>query len=136
MVALLNVYSFSNEITISVASDIGLGFGKLTNQSDLRNNIVFNLPLLVELNFGRASGENTTSNFGGFFGAGYGLNRLPYKDLFSSGYVASHGVVLSAGLRAMASRKYPLELRMSYLLNSQKSEGNVVGIGMHYTMAF
>ena len=135
----LNVVDLTDEMNLSVGTNVGLGFsGSFNSQEGGSGSILFDLPILAELNIGHAANEDARSDFGGFVGLGYGFNKMastvddPFGNSYSSN-VNSNGVVFSAGVRGVI-KDNSLGLRVSYMLNSKSGGANILGLGLFYNL--
>lgn len=126
----LNFIQVGEEFTISAGTHIGLGMD--FNSQEGARSFALDLPLVAEVNIGHGATRETSSGFGAFFGAGYGISKLGSASAFGSDYNDAAGFVVNGGLRALIAER-PVGLRVSYLLNTKADAGNVFGIGIFYT---
>jgi len=120
-----------DEMTLSVGTHASLGFSANSRSG---GSFAFDLPVVVEANFGnKAHREADSSSLGGFFGVGYGINQMASNDEFGFSESSSAGIIINGGVRAII-RDYPLGARLSYLLNNKEGGVNVLGLGLFYNL--
>jgi hypothetical protein len=123
--------------TLSIGTHFGLGFSFKSEAGTSSSSFALDIPVVVELNLGHAASpggrrSRSRSNFGGFAGIGFGINKVGSASSFGGSYNDAAGIVIDGGLRAMIAGK-SYGLRLSYLLNLKEGFENVIGVGMFYT---
>ena len=124
----LNFVEIGDSSTLSLGTHLGLGFQGSYNSRDggESSSFVFDVPVVVEFNFGQASNNDNDDGFGFYAGAGYGIHKSSdFGESFS-------GPVASAGLRfAIADR--PLDVNLSYQMGTGDfKDFAILGIGAQY----
>jgi hypothetical protein len=94
--------------SISVGAPIGIGIGLVTNTygNDVGVLFSYDLPLVIDYNIGCKSTKDNDKNFGGYFGVGFGYNKVnisgsSYSDFDGSSY----GPLFRAGFRFGSSNE-------------------------------
>ncbi len=97
-------YNFieSENSSVSIGAPVGAGIGIVTNTIGGDAGILFSydLPLVIDYNIGCKSTMDNDKTFGGYFGAGFGYNKViitgsSYSDFNGSSY----GPLVRAGFR-------------------------------------
>lgn len=130
----VNIMDFSDEASLSLGSNIGIGVaGMFSKSGSGKDNytLLLDVPALLELNLGSGSGENAEADFGGFVGVGYGFNRMNYSNLLSTS-VNSNGPLFTAGFRTELGGQL-VGARANYMLNDGEA-GNIFSLGIFYTL--
>ncbi len=121
----LNVLEVGDNGTLSIGTHIGLAFEANSREE---SSFVYDLPLVVEYNFGQASSNDNDGGFGFYVGGGYGIHN---SSVFGD---PMKGPVASAGLRFTIADK-PLDINFSYLIGSGDSKDyNLIGAGLQYCL--
>ena len=126
----LNLLQMSDEATLSLGTHIGLGL--VYNSRAGASSFALDLPIVAELNLGHASSPESDAVFGGFIGAGYGINKMGAAGAFGGETNDAAGIVLNGGIRANIRESFPLGLRVSYLINTKEGNEDVIGVGIFY----
>jgi hypothetical protein len=130
----VNVFSIGEEMSLSIGTHLGIGFqGSFSSSGSSRGGgtggsafaLAIDLPIMAELNLGNKSTPENNSIFGGFVGAGYGINRMGATGAYGN---KSSGVVLNGGLR-LEIRERSYGLRVGYMLNFDTDGSNVLTVG-------
>jgi outer membrane protein W len=132
-----------DNISLSVGIPLSVGLGGSYNShygsySSESNNIrfMFNLPAVVNFNFGRGASRNAHSRMGFFAGAGYGYHYSSENDSYS-GYFGEYsdndhssttGPVANAGLRIGVGRVHNIEIKLSYMKGTTDSKPDIYSI--------
>lgn len=124
----LNLLKFSDEMTFSIGSHIGIDFFLSSNEN--KNSSTFDFPIVAELNFGHGAVKRTSSKFGGFIGLGYGFTSIKTNASYQA-----NGVLFNGGLRFVMFNR-SLGLRVAYLLNNVKDVSDVFSLGFFYTFGY
>lgn len=90
----------NSSVSVGMPLSIGVGITRSTYGDDAGVSFAYNIPLVVDYNFGCKSTSETESNFGGYVGAGFGYNHFSvsgseYSNLSGSSY----GPIARAGIR-------------------------------------
>ncbi len=121
----LNFAEVGDNGTVSVGTHIGLAF---EGNSRDGSSFVYDIPLVVEYNFGQASNNDNDSGFGFYVGGGYGIHNS------SSFTEAMSGPVASAGVRFVIADR-PFDVNFSYLIGSGDfKDYNLIGVGLQYSL--
>lgn len=121
----LNFLELGDEKTLSIGTHLGLGFSGTTNTpSGFLGALLFDIPLLLELNIGDFANNETRSENGAFIGAGIGYNKMANSESYSLP-MNSFGPVFNLGFRKKA-----LTIRFSFLLNTIDNGENIFGFAL------
>jgi len=125
-------------IAISVSSNLQNQYGDYTSSVG----IVFNIPVIVNLNMGRGSTKANRQKFGYFVGAGFGYQHGDYlSDYYDyntnttiSGYSTNtFGPAANAGVRIGVGRKHKnIEIKLSYLKGLNETKSDIFGLACLY----
>ncbi len=122
---------------MSPTSSIGLTtyFGMLfQSNSDSRTGtsetyFAFDIPVLIQYDFGRHATYEANNRFGCFVGAGLGISGYPYEGDEETIFQTNVGPMASGGFRVKAlNRSY--QIRGSYMLSLSNNKPNVYGISI------
>ncbi|MBS0027204.1 hypothetical protein ACTJJ0_11745 [Chitinophaga sp. 22321] len=115
-------------LSVGIPLSVGLGGNYSSHIGSYRNEttnirFMFNLPAIVNANFGRGSSKNAHSRMGFFVGAGYGYHFSTEADNYSGDYgeynsaesSSTTGPVANAGLRIGVGRIHNIEIKLSYM---------------------
>jgi hypothetical protein len=101
--------------------------------------VMFNAPLLLNLNMGAGSSKTTESRFGGFIGGGFGYHYGTYNvsdilNSYDNDYtttkLSTFGPVGNAGLRfAVGRHTHNIEVRFQYMRGMGDSKANIYSVG-------
>ncbi len=94
--------------SVSVGAPIGIGIGITTNTYGDDAGVIFSydLPLVIDYNIGCKSTMANDRNFGGYFGVGFGYNKVNISESSYSNFDgASYGPLFRAGFRFGSSRE-------------------------------
>jgi hypothetical protein len=127
----LNVISFSDELSLSVASNIALGFA-LSSREGLRA-FAFSVPVHILFNGGHAATPDSDATFGGFAGAGFAFTSIGSTSAFGADYSRSIGPSVTGGVRFYFRTTASIDLRVSYVIGVVKKGPNTFAIGALYT---
>jgi hypothetical protein len=127
---------FTVGVSGSYSSDYNSQYGS-TSSNTL--SVMFNAPLLINLNMGAGSTKTTESRFGYFVGGGFGYHYGTYNisDILNQGdgdYIATKlstfGPVGNAGLRFAVGRgSHNIEVRFQYMRGLNDSKANIYSVG-------
>lgn len=124
-------YSFGS-LSVGVPITIGMS-GSYNSRSGVSegSSFTYQLPLVVDYNFGLGAADDEDSPFGGYAGIGYSLFSTSYVGTFSSGTLPANGPMLQAGVRFLIKEKI-ISLGGSYLKGGGDFKANVIGIRLTY----
>lgn len=125
----INFFQKDNlSLSVGVPLSVGLGGNYSSHIGSYRNEttnirFMFNLPAIVNVNFGRGSSKNAHNRIGFFAGAGYGYHFSTEADNYSGDYgeynsaesSSTTGPVANAGLRIGVGRVHNIEIKLSYM---------------------
>jgi len=121
-------------IAVSASESLQNQYGDYTSSVG----ILFNIPLIVNLNMGRGSTKDNRQKFGYFVGAGFGYQHGDYlSDYYdyntnttSSGYsVNTYGPAANAGVRIGVGRKHKnVEIKLSYMKGLNETKQDIFGL--------
>ncbi|WNJ18522.1 hypothetical protein [Pontibacter sp. G13] len=119
----LNVVEFADEGTISIGTHLA---GFIYYESQVGGAYAYDLPIMLEVNFGHAATPYTYSDFGGFAGVGYSMSEM------NSGWYESRGPVFNAGLRGNIAG-IPVGIRAAYTKNTLPEFGDMFSVSFFYS---
>jgi len=88
--------------SVSIGAPIGVGIGLVTNTIGGDAGVLFSydLPVVIDYNIGCKSTMDNDKTFGGYFGAGFGYNKVIISgSSYSDFNGASYGPLIRAGFR-------------------------------------
>jgi hypothetical protein len=88
--------------SLSIGAPVGAGFGLVTNTigGDVGILFSYDLPLVIDYNIGCKSTVDNDRTFGGYFGGGFGYNKVIISaSSYSDFNGASYGPLIRAGFR-------------------------------------
>ncbi|HEY5407847.1 MAG TPA: hypothetical protein VIJ92_12200, partial [Ginsengibacter sp.] len=88
--------------SVSIGAPVGVGIGLVTNTIGGDAGILFSydLPVVIDYNIGCKSTVDNDRTFGGYFGAGFGYNKVTISgSSYSDFNGASYGPLIRAGFR-------------------------------------
>jgi hypothetical protein len=94
--------------SISIGAPIGIGIGITTNTYGNDAGVIFSydLPLVIDYNIGCKSTKENDRNFGGYFGVGFGYNKVNISESSYSDFNgSSYGPLFRAGCRFGSSKE-------------------------------
>lgn len=103
------------EATLSIGIPLSVMYNfqneKLSGQS--QGQFAYELPMVINFNFGHGSNFSSRQHWGGFVGIGYGINSLEVRDTESnsSNLVNVEGTYVNLGFRFLMNYKHSLELK-------------------------
>lgn len=134
----LNFISNENS-SVSIGAPVGVGFGVV---KDLGGNadgfsFAYDLPVVVDYNFGFKSTPEAEGNFGGYLGAGFGYFKVNVSNSsFGNFSGATHGPILRGGIRFGSSSEawggHGLTIGLNYKKGIEKSKLSTYGIAVLY----
>ncbi|HMJ47048.1 MAG TPA: hypothetical protein VK498_06935 [Ferruginibacter sp.] len=136
----------SESMSVSVGIPLSIGVSASTSTSydtyygysdNSSVGIIANIPLIVNLNFGRGSTKENRDKMGYFAGAGFGYHHGDFIGDFYDGnnnYTDSYstntfGPAANAGIRIGVGRKHRnIEIRLSYMKGLNENKPNTFGL--------
>ncbi|MBS9525314.1 hypothetical protein KI659_14945 [Litoribacter alkaliphilus] len=119
----VNFLELTDESTLSFGTHLGLGI-----TGGWASDLLVDVPLVVEYNFGHASSPYSDALFGGFVGLGYDYMHIEsLGDEPSTLRQSIHGPMVNAGIRAIVL-EVPFMLRAAYTLNLNDHQGNPTNV--------
>ena len=134
----LNVISNGNS-SVSIGAPVGVGFGIVR---DLGGNadgfsFAYDLPAVIDYNFGCKATPESEGNFGGYLGAGFGYFNVNISNSsFGSFSGATYGPIFRGGLRFGSSSEkwggHGMTIGLNYKIGLEKSKISSYGIAVLY----
>jgi len=127
-------------LSVSVGIPLGIGISISTyfdiyNSSSVSYGLVFNAPLIVNLNIGRGSTKENRNKLGYFVGAGFGYYHADFKTYNDFGETIpqttnAYGPAANAGIRfGIGKAHQSVEVNVSYMKGINESKPDVFGLG-------
>lgn len=127
--------------SISVGAPIGIGIGITTNTYGNDAGVLFSydLPLVVDYNIGCKSTMENDRNFGGYFGVGFGYNKVTISESSYSDFNgSSYGPLFRAGFRFGSSSEswngHGLTAGAYYKIGIDKNKLYTIGFNVLYDL--
>jgi hypothetical protein len=127
--------------SISVGAPIGIGIGITTNTYGNDAGVLFSydLPLVIDYNIGCKSTMENDKNFGGYFGVGFGYNKVTISESSYSDFNgSSYGPLFRAGFRFGSSREgwngHGLTAGAYYKIGIDKNKLTTIGFNVLYDL--
>lgn len=124
--------------SFSIGMPVGIGFGLSNNYADDAGvYFAYDLPLVVDYNFGNKSTPDNEQNFGGYFGLGFGYYKVSVsQSAFSNYNGATYGPMARAGVRIGSSREgwngHGFTVGVFYKKGLEKQQLNTFGFNVFY----
>jgi hypothetical protein len=125
-------YSFGG---LSVGVPLTVGFsGSVNSRSGASDgaSFTYQLPIVVDYNFGLGASEDSEGGIGGYVGVGYSAFSTSYVSTFSSGTLKANGPMGRAGVR-FGIGEHILSIGGSFLKGGGTEKANVIGISALYS---
>lgn len=109
--------------SISIGAPIGIGIGLVSNTYGNDAGVLFSydLPVVIDYNIGCKSTRENDRTFGGYFGAGFGYNKVSISgSSYSDFNGSSYGPLFRAGVRFGSA--------------NESWHGHAVTVGVFYKM--
>jgi hypothetical protein len=127
--------------SISVGAPIGIGIGITTNTYGNDAGVIFSydLPLVIDYNIGCKSTMENDRNFGGYFGVGFGYNKVTISESSYSNFNgSSYGPLFRAGFRFGSSSEswngHGLTAGAYYKIGIDKNKLYTIGFNVLYDL--
>ncbi len=125
--------------SISIGAPIGIGIGITTNIYGNDTGVLFSydLPLVIDYNIGCKSTMENDRNFGGYFGVGFGYNKVTISESSYSDFNgSSYGPLFRAGFRFGSSNErwngHGLTAGAYYKIGIDKNKLYTIGFNILY----
>jgi hypothetical protein len=132
-------YNFieSENSSVSIGAPVGVGIGLVTNTIGNDAGILFSydLPVAIDYNIGCKSTKENDRTFGGYFGAGFGYNKViitgsSYSDFNGSSY----GPLFRAGFRLGSANEswngHAITAGVFYKMGLEKDKLHTIGFNV------
>ncbi len=127
--------------SISVGAPIGIGIGLVTNTYGNDAGVLFSydIPIVIDYNFGCKSTKENDQSFGGYFGAGFGYNKVSISgSSYSDFNGSSYGPLFRAGVRFGSSREswngHGVTVGAYYKIGLEKDRLHTIGFNILYDL--
>ncbi len=127
--------------SISVGAPIGVGIGIATNTYGNDAGVIFSydLPLVIDYNIGCKSTMENDRNFGGYFGVGFGYNKVTISESSYSDFNgSSYGPLFRAGFRFGSSNEswngHGVTAGVYYKIGLEKDKLHTIGFNVLYDL--
>jgi hypothetical protein len=129
----------ADNTSFSVGIPMSFGITGSYNSQDVGDNslgYMFDIPLMINYNYGAGATKEVEDKFGFFAGAGFGFHAHQYVTTDDLGYdytakMSGFGPVGNLGVRlGVGHRSHNLELRFSYMKTLDISKSNIMGFGL------
>jgi hypothetical protein len=127
---------FTVGVSGSYSADYNSQYGSSSSNT---LSVMFNAPLIINLNMGAGSTKTTESRFGYFAGGGFGYHYGTYNisdilNQYDDGYTTTKlntfGPVGNAGVRFAVGRgTHNVEVRLQYMRGLNDSKANIYSVG-------
>jgi hypothetical protein len=117
----LNFIEIKEAATISVGTHFGIG-SSFKDEETYKRYLVYDFPLVLELNIGSGSKKDADNGYGVSLGAGYGINYFGGSE---DGVVNSSGLVLITSIKIGSSN-----FKSSYLINDQFLGSDIINVSL------
>ncbi len=127
--------------SISVGAPIGIGIGLVSNTfgSDAGVLFSYDLPVVIDYNIGCKSTMENDWNFGGYFGVGFGYNKVTISESSYSNFNgSSYGPLFRAGFRFGSAREswngHGITAGAYYKIGLDKNKLYTIGFNVLYDL--
>jgi hypothetical protein len=127
--------------SISVGAPIGVGIGIATNTYGNDAGVLFSydLPLVIDYNIGCKSTMENENNFGGYFGVGFGYNKVTISESSYSDFNgSSYGPLFRAGFRFSSSKEswggHGITAGVYYKIGMEQNKLHTIGFNVLYDL--
>jgi hypothetical protein len=129
----------ADNTSFSVGLPMSFGITGSYNSQDVEDNslgYMFDIPLMINYNYGAGATKEAEDKFGFFAGAGFGYHAHQYVASDDIGYdytakMSGFGPVGNLGVRlGVGHRSHNLEFRFSYMKSLDISKSNIMGFGL------
>lgn len=135
----LNILERDNS-SVSVGVPLSLGIGIASDvYGDAGVVFAFDIPVVLDYNFGLRSNMDNENNFGGYLGAGFGYNRVSIsKSSYSDFNGSSFGPLFRGGVRIGSSNEnwgdHGITVGIYYKIGLEKSKMTGFGFNVLYDL--
>ena len=127
--------------SISIGTPLGIGIGIVSNTYGDDAGVLFSydLPVVIDYNIGCKSTKENENNFGGYFGVGFGYNKVNISESSYSDFNgASYGPLFRAGFRFGSSNEswngHGLTAGVYYKIGLDKDKLHTIGFNILYDL--
>ncbi|HLK29055.1 MAG TPA: hypothetical protein VKT28_10745 [Puia sp.] len=127
--------------SISIGAPIGVGIGIATNTYGNDAGVIFSydLPVVIDYNIGCKSTMENDRTFGGYFGAGFGYNKVSISgSSYSNFNGSSYGPLFRAGMRFGSSNEswhgHAVTAGAFYKIGLEKDKLHTIGFNVLYDL--
>lgn len=135
----LNILERDNS-SVSVGVPLSLGIGIASEAyGDAGVVFAFDIPVVLDYNFGLRSNMDNENNFGGYLGAGFGYNRVSISESSYSDFNgSSYGPLFRGGVRIGSSNEnwggHGITVGVYYKIGLEKSKMTGFGFNVLYDL--
>jgi len=127
--------------SLSIGAPVGIGIGLVSNTDGNDAGILFSydIPLVIDYNIGCKSTKENDRSFGGYFGAGFGYNKVSISGSSYSDYDgSSYGPLFRAGFRFGSANEswhgHGLTAGAYYKIGLEKDRLHTIGFNIFYDL--
>jgi hypothetical protein len=127
--------------SISIGAPIGVGIGITTNTygGDAGVQFSYDLPVVLDYNIGCKSTSDNTATFGGYFGVGFGYNKVNISESSYSDFNgSSYGPLFRAGCRIGSSKEswngHGVTVGVYYKIGLESNKLHTIGFNVLYDL--
>lgn len=132
----------SEKSSLSVGVPFGIGFGMYSQMDETSNDdgiyFSFDVPLVLDYNIGCNSSRENEDNFGGFFGVGFGYQKVSISQTESGDYDGgNYGPLVRGGIRFRGSSRWgskSITISSFYKMGLEKEKLNTIGISAYFDL--
>ncbi|MBS1946390.1 MAG: hypothetical protein JST47_01350 [Bacteroidetes bacterium] len=127
--------------SISIGAPIGIGLGIASNTFGNDAGVIFSydLPIVIDYNIGCKSTMENESSFGGYFGAGFGYNKVNIsRSSYSDFDGSSYGPLFRAGVRFGSANEswhgHGVTVGAFYKMGLEKDKLHTIGLNVLFDL--
>lgn len=132
----------TEKTSLSIGVPLGIGFGMYSqldeNYGDDGIYFSFDVPLVLDYNIGCNSSRENDDNFGGFFGVGFGYQKVSISQTEYANYDGgSYGPMVRGGIRFRGSSRWrtrSITISSFYKIGLEKEKLNTVGLSAYFDL--
>ena len=129
----------NSSVSIGLPVSVGLGIASNRFADDAGLYFSYDLPAVVDYNFGCKSTMDNEETFGGYFGAGFGYNKISISKSQESDFNgASYGPLLRGGVRISSTSESwagrALTIGLFYKKGMEKDKLTTIGFNVMYDL--
>jgi hypothetical protein len=127
----------NTSVSIGAPVSVGVGIYSSYNNDDVGISFAYDLPAVVDFNFGAKSTANNIKKYGGYVGAGFGYYKVSISQTSYSNFNgATYGPIFRGGARFGFSAKglgaHAISLGLFYKKGIDKNKLNTVGLSLMF----